>query len=174
MLYNLKKYHFIFALITLFVFSSNGFAQSKKQKKEQQKIEEYNALKKTIEEGRVVFKVTQMTPYKGSNTIVTGDGVLIEENFLHVNLPFMGNFQAGFTSNNTNIEFSTDDTIFEVIYNDKKQKIKINFEVKHKTEVFTFNMNIYRNGRTNLQVVSNLRTRMVYDGTLEATPQVSN
>ena len=54
------------------------------------------------------------------------------------------------------------------------QKIKINFEVTVRTETFNFNMSIYRNGRTSLQVVSNVRTRMSYEGTIEATPQVAN
>ncbi|MDT0553379.1 DUF4251 domain-containing protein [Urechidicola vernalis] len=169
----MKFKYLLILTITLFI-GQNSFSQSKKETKNKQKLEEYNATKKMIEDGRVVFKVANLTPYKGSNTQVVGDGVLIEENFLHVNLPFVGNFQAGYTpSNKSNIEFSTDDTIFEVIYNDNKQKIKINFEVVHKTETFTFNMAIYRNGRTNLQVVSNLRSRMVYDGIIESTPTVN-
>ena len=164
----MKIKYFLIMAIALFI-GQNSFAQSKKEAKNKQKIEEYNATKKMIEEGRIVFKVISMAPHIGSNTVVTGDGVLIEEN-----LPFLGNFQAGFTpSNDSNIEFSTDDTIFEVIYNDNKQKIKINFEVVHKTETFTFNMAIYRNGRTNLQVVSNLRTRMIYDGKIESTPTIN-
>ena len=171
----MKNYKVLLVFITLFVCGQSTFAQSKKELKKKQHLEEYEAIKTLVEEGRLVFKVTTMTPYQGSNTVVIGDGVLIEENFLHVNLPFMGNFHAGYTpSNSSNIEFSTDDTIFEVIYNDKKQKLKINFEVVHNTEVFTFNMAIYRNGRTNLQVVSNLRSRMVYDGTVESTPQIAD
>lgn len=171
----MTKNHLFILMIAFFVCGQYSFAQSKKELKNQQQLEEYAATKKLIENGRIVFKVTTMMPYQGSNTQVIGDGVLIEENFLHVSLPFIGNYQAGFTPNNdSNIEFSTDDTIFEVIYNDKKQKIKINFEVKNKTEVFSFNMSIYRNGRTNLQVVSNVRTRMSYEGTIEATPQVAD
>lgn len=162
----MKKY-IAFFLFTLMV-SSVALGQTKKEKKAAKSLKQYEEMKKVINEKAYNFQAEWATTLQGRRISLT-----VNANFMRVKndstdiyLPYFGQSSSGGVAMTTDggIEYSGLMEDYTVSFDDKKQKIVVQFNAKTKNERYQFNMTVFKGGNTIMNVNSNYRTGIKYEG----------
>lgn len=156
-------------LVVVFILvSSVVFAQSKKENKKIKKEKEYQEMKLLIEAKKLEFVGDWASPQNGQriNLIGNYNYLRIIGDSLFTYMPYYGVRTAGggAYSNSGGIKINNIMTKYEVEYNDKKQKIQLKFSASDDYETIEFFMTLYGGGSSNINVNSNSRSFISYDG----------
>jgi len=165
----MKKTLFLL-LIGLFI-SFTISAQSKKEKKEAEGLKQFNEMKDIIESGEFEFMADWATTARGRISLTSNVNFLkFSKDSINIYLPYFGSSSSGGATmtGDGGIVYSGPKTKYKMSVNDKKQKINIAFTASDKNDTFDFSLTIFKGGNTNINVNSNYRTSIKYDGQTRA------
>lgn len=162
----------ILLIATVLLFSNNIVGQSKKELKKQKQKEEYLETKKLIESGQFLFEADWATAQRGQRRSIAAEGYFlkIDGKSTSADLPFYGIAHSAPYGGAGGIEFENLGAEYEVDYNDKKNKIVIQFKAKHQSESFDVYISIFSNGSTDVRISSSNRDSMSYSGKVKEIP----
>ncbi len=147
----------------------NSYSQTKKEQRQQRKIEEYNASKALVETKHYVFSANKAIPQRGGSIDLTTNS-----NFLRVNdsiseasLPFFGQAYNIAYGGPGGIKFKGEPTGYSVKENTKKQSLEVSFRVKGDADVFDCILTINSKTSVTLSVTSQQRDHIFYYGAIE-------
>ena len=167
---------FLFLFFTLAI-SASVDAQSKKEQKKAKALEEFEATKKLVESENFEFQADWATPTSGRRVSLTTNPNFLKysKDSVDIYLPYFGQITGGGASmtGDGGIVCNGPRSKYKMTVDDKKQKIIIDFEVSNKDDTFKFNMQIYKSGSTFINVNSNFRNSISYDGKIKI-PQPEN
>ncbi|WKK66408.1 DUF4251 domain-containing protein [Lutimonas zeaxanthinifaciens] len=162
----MKKYTAL-TLIFFMIFSIS-FGQTKKEKKAAKSLKEYEQMKEVISGEAYDFQAEWATTLQGRRINLTSNAnfMRIRKDSANIYLPYFGQSSSGGVAMTTNggIEFSGLMQDYKVSYDDKKQKIVVQFNANSKNERYQFNMTVFKAGNTIMNVNSNYRTGIKYEG----------
>jgi hypothetical protein len=163
----MKKTFMYFTI--LFLTFNLSFAQTKeekKKKKEETEIKEYETIKSLIEFGTYFFTADWTTTQKGKRiNLATNFGYLkIDNENAEADLPYFGVAQVASYSTNGGIVFNNENVTYKVEFDDKKQKVIIQFNATQKSESFNLILSVFKSGSASLTISSNKRNSARYDG----------
>ncbi len=143
-------------------------AQSKKELKMEKEAQEYAEIKILINSGIYIFESDWATTQKGNriNLISNPNFLKMDHKNAIVDMPYFGISQSPSVSfsGSGGIEFDSVIKDLKVDFNDKKQKVIIKFSAQNKTENFNVTLAVFRSGNANLNIISNSRNSISYDG----------
>ena len=182
---------FMALALSLNVASSQTRAEKKALKKQEQE-ESYNITKQLIESGKYEFEATWATPLSGDISrlnLVGGNNVFIgnrvnligNSNFVRVNnkdanifLPYFGRaFRVTNNRGGSGLEFEGTLEKYNVKYNDAKHKIEIKFTTKNTKDQLRFHIEITSKGGAVINVNSNNRQSIRYEGDIKPLKEKS-
>ena len=154
---------FVFTLMNTIVF-----AQSKKELKKEQEQKEYQEIKTLIEGQNYEFEAEWATSQSGRriNLGSNSNFLRIKNDSAQIYLPYFGTLTNGAAAmtNDTGVEFSGLIENYEMTVDDKKQKISVKFNTTTKNDTFNFYLTFFRGGNTLINLNSNFRSAIKYDG----------
>jgi len=159
----------IILCLLLFLSINLSFAQTKEEKKkikEEAAKKEYETTKSLIEAGAYIFTADWITTQKGKRiSLATNPGFLkIEKENAEADLPYFGVAQVASYSTNGGIVFNEENATYKVEFDDKKQKVVIQFNATEKSEYFSIILSVFKSGNASLDISSNKRNSIGYDG----------
>lgn len=157
---------FVFIIFAL----TNATAQekSKKQLKEEAKIEKQKKIELLVNSKEFIFNVKTVIPQGGRMVEVSGEGYAVEYRSDTINsyLPFFGRgFNVGY-GGDKGLEFKMKPEKFEIEKTKKAYIVKT--EVKGENDYFSLLLSVYFDGGAYLTVNSNNRSSISYNGKIEA------
>lgn len=162
----MKKY-IILTFISLMICSV-AIGQTKKEKKAAKSLKEYEQMKEVINEKAYNFQAEWATTLQGRRINLNSNSnfLRVKNDSANIYLPYFGQSSSGGVAMTTNggIEYSGLMEDYKVSFDDKKQKIIVQFEGKSKNERYQFNMTVYKGGNTIMNINSNYRTGIKYEG----------
>ena len=155
-------------MLLAFLISFIISGQSQKEQKKEKALQEYQEMKALIESGEFDFQADWATTTQGRRISLTSNANFLKfsKDSLNIYLPYFGSSSSGGAAMTTDggIVYSGPKSKFKTSFNDKKQKIIIDFSASDKNDTYEFNMSIFRGGNTLITVNSNFRTTIKYDG----------
>lgn len=162
---------FVLLLFSIFIGTSLN-AQSKKELKKAKALEEFEATKKLVDSEDFEFQADWATTAKGKRITLTTNPNFVKygKDSVDVYLPYFGQINGGGASltGDGGIVCNGPMNKYKKSVDDKKQKIIIDFEVSNKDDTFKFNMSIFKSGNAFINVNSNFRNTISYDGKIKA------
>ncbi len=157
----------LFAVVS---FSTQVTAQSKKELKEQKAIKEYEAIKSLINSQVYVFDANWISTTRGRKiNIASGsNSIAVVKDSTKAAMQFFGEVNSIRFSGNEGVAFENIMKEYQVKFNDKKRKIYVSFAVKNKSENYNVSMIITRSGYTYVDIYSNVKRSVAYDGNITA------
>lgn len=149
------------------VSTQSVLAQDKKSKQEKKDMA-FKEMQAMIEEGQFIFVPNRAFP-QGHQSIdlTTNYGFLkFKGDKAESDMPFFGRGFQGHYGNDGGIKFKGEMTNKKIELNEKKRTISFSFEVKD-DDYFRVNMEIGYNGSTSVNVNSNKRSHISYQGNVE-------
>lgn len=144
--------------------------QSKKSIKKEQEQKEYQEMKAFIEGQKFEFEADWATSQSGRrvNLISNPNFLRIKNDSAQIYLPYFGTLTSGVAAMNNDggVEFDGLIENYEMTVDDKKQKISIKFNATTKNDTFNFYLTIFRAGNTLINLNSNFRSAIKYDGNI--------
>jgi len=164
----MKKLILILCAIT--IFSSSLIAQTKKELKEQKASEEYEAMKILVNSRVFVFDAAWISTTRGSRiNIASGsNSIAIAQDSTKAAMQFFGEVNSIRFSGNEGVEFNNIMNDYQVKFNDKKKNIIVSYRVKNKSENYNVSMTITKSGNAYVDVYSNVKRNVTYDGKVSA------
>jgi len=148
---------------------TNVFSQSKKEVKKEQEQKEYQEMVELIEGKNFDFEAAWATSQSGGRINLTNNSnfLKIRNDSADIFLPYFGTLSSGVdaVSGGGGITFSGLMDNYEMTVDDKKQKILIKFNARSNNDTFDFYFTIFRGGNSLVNVNSNYRSAIKYDGT---------
>jgi len=167
----MKKYHLLL-IFGLFISLSIS-AQSKKELKEAEAEKQYQKTKTLVESGEFTFIADWATTNRGrrNNLTTNANFIKFSKDSIDTYLPYFGSSSSGGATMTSDggIVCSGPKTKYKVSYNDKKKKIQLAFITTDNNDTFDFSMTIFKGGNSNINVNSNYRTSIKYDGKISVT-----
>ena len=161
------KKNLLLLLISLFV-GTTIYAQSKKEKKAEKALQEYEEMKELIESMEFDFQADWATTLQGRRISLTSNANFLKFNndSINIYLPYFGTSTSGGAAmtNDGGIVYSGPVNKFKMSVDDKKKKITLDFVANDKNDTFIFNMVIFKGGNTLINVISDYRSSIKYDG----------
>lgn len=161
------KNSILFLLISI-LCSTAVLSQSKKELKAEEAIKEYEAMKTLIESQNFEFEANWATSQQGRriNLGSNSNFLRIKNDSAEIYLPYFGTLTSGAAAktNDGSIEFAGIIDNYEMTLDDKKQQISVQFNATTKNDRFQFRMTIYKGGNTLVNLNSNYRSVIKYDG----------
>lgn len=158
----------IFLILIGILLSFTISAQSKKELKKEKALKEYQEMKTLIESGEFDFQADWATTTQGRRISLASNANFLKfrNDSLDIYLPYFGSSSSGGAAMTSDggIVYSGPKSKFKTSFNDKKQKIIIDFSASDKNDTYEFNMSVFRGGNTLITVNSNFRTTIKYDG----------
>jgi hypothetical protein len=163
----------LIAFIFLMIITSPIYGQSKEEKKKlkaETAAKEYDKTKELINSGVYNFQAEWATSQGGRriSLITNPNHVKIDQGEADIYLPYFGVVHvpnAGLAGEG-GIVFKGSVENYKVEFNDKKQRATIKFSAKGKNDRFDFTLAVYKSGSTNINVSSNKRSGIKYDGNI--------
>lgn len=138
-------------------------AQSRQEKKEQTE----HAVRKAIDSNHYKINADRMLPMRGnSKTLTSNYSVEIRNDSVFSYLPYFGVAYSIPYGGGKGLIFNAPLSEYNVEYH-KKGKVKVNFKVRNDEDSYTYNMTIYPNGSTSIQVQSVNRQPISFQGNME-------
>lgn len=155
-------------LIIGLVFSISLNAQSKKEQKQAKAAKEFEEMKALIESKEFDFQADWATTAQGRRISLTTNANFLKFNKDTVNiyLPYFGVATSGglaMTDDGGIIYYGTVEK-YRMSVNEKKKKIIIDFVARGKNDTYEINMSIFKGGNTLINLISNFRSSIKYDG----------
>ncbi len=155
-------------LILGLLINSSMFAQSKKEEKESKALKEFEEIKALIESKEFAFEADWATTAQGRRISLTSNTNFLKFNkdSVDIYLPYFGSSTSGGATmtGDGGIVYSGPANKFKMSVNDKKKKLIIDFEASDKNDTFVFTMDIFKGGNTLINMNSNYRSGIKYDG----------
>lgn len=156
--------------ITFVVFSlTDTLAQekSKKQLKEEQKLEKQKQIALLVESKEFVFVAERVNPQSGRSMILTSEySVEFRPDLINSFLPFIGRGFSGVGyGGDEGMKFEGKPTLFNVEKTKKGYQIKA--EVRGKSDFYSMTLSVYSDGNAYLTINSNNRSPVSYDGEIQ-------
>ena len=163
------KYIFLLLFAVTF-FSFQLSAQTKKELKEQKALKDYDAMKTVINSKVYVFDADWISTTRGRRiNIASGsNSIAVVQDSTKAAMQFFGEVNSIRFSGNEGVEFNNLMKDYKVKYNDKKKNIYVSYSVKNKSENYTISMTITRSGSAYVDVYSNVKRSVSYDGNVSA------
>lgn len=164
-----------FLMLTFIVFSfTNAIAQekTKKQIKEEAKIEKQKQVSALVDSKEFVFAPRSVTPQGRSNINLNDVSYAMEfhPDLIKSYLPFFGRAYGGIGYGGDNgMEFEGKPTVYTV--EKKKKAYVIKVEVKGERDSYSIMLSVYFEGNAYLVINSNNRSSISYDGDIKALPK---
>jgi len=160
----------ILVLIVTFFTLTNGVGQekSKKQIREEKKLEKQKQISLLVESKEFVFNVQSVIPQSGRTVMPTTQyNVEFHLDSIDSYLPYFGRGFSGIGyGGDEGMIFKGKPTIYTVEKTKKAYQIKA--EVKGKNDTFSMLLSVYFEGNAYLTINSNNRSPISYDGDIEA------
>nr|WP_315150261.1 DUF4251 domain-containing protein [uncultured Flavobacterium sp.] len=166
---NLRLVSFLILLLTFFIQTTLfGQEKTRKQLKEERKIEKQKQISILVESKEFVFAADRMNPQGGRTVNLTTDySVEFHPDLINSYLPFIG---RGFTGigygGDEGMTFQGKPTIFTIEKTKKAYQIKA--EVTGKNDTYSMMLTVSFEGNAYLTINSNNRSSISYDGEIEA------
>ncbi|MCU4176594.1 DUF4251 domain-containing protein [Carboxylicivirga sp. N1Y90] len=156
----------IFSLLLL-LSSQNAFSQ-KKQERENKKNEAFTETKTLVDSAQFIYVPNRAFPQGGQSIdLTTNYGFIkITGDNAEGDLPFFGRGFQSHYGNDGGIKFNGTMENKKVEINEKKRTITFSFEVKDKDH-YRVSMEISYNGNTSVNVTSNNRSHISYQGEID-------
>jgi len=156
---------FVFALVSIPVI-----AQSKKELKEQKAAKQYEAMKNLITSKVYVFDADWISTTRGRRiNIASGSNSLaVVQDSTKAAMQFFGEVNSIRFNENGGVVFDNIMKDYQVKFNDKKKNILVSYTVKNKSENYNVSMTITRSGSTYVDIYSNVKRNVTYDGVISA------
>lgn len=151
-------------ICVIFLFTTLPvIAQSRQEKKEQKEL----AIREAIDSNHYKINVDRMLPMRGNGKLLTSDySVEIRNDSVFSYLPYFGVAYSVPYGGGKGLIFNEPLTEYSAEYH-KKGKVKVNFKVRNDEDSYTYNMTIYPNGSTSIQVQSINRQPISFQGNME-------
>jgi hypothetical protein len=166
------KINYRLALIFMIGFTvlsfTNASAQekSKKQLKEEKKLEKQNQIALLIDSKEFIFVANRVQPQGGrSINLTSGDFAEFHPDFIKCDLPFFGRAFSGGYGNDNGMKFEGKPTVYSIEKNKKNYAIKI--EVRGTSDYYSMMLLVYFEGSATLSITSNNRSSISYDGDIK-------
>lgn len=154
-------------LVLLSFILSTGFAQekSKKQIKEEKKIEKQIQTEELMNSKKFVFKAKSAMPAAGSsvNLSNTNYNIDFKPDFIKSYLPFFGTVQNGIGPGGDN-GYKFKGKPHEFTIKKGKKNYIINVEVKEDNDLYRLSLSVNPQGSAMLSISSNHRSSISYSG----------
>ncbi len=157
-------------LLALFVLGNQALqAQESNKDKEQQKAA---AVKNMVDTKNFVFKAQSMTPMRGRNRQLTSEYDLkIFNDSLISFLPYFGRaYTAPVNPSEGGLQFTSTDFQYQATAR-KKGGWEITIQPKDHRDVRQLLLNVFESGNATLQVISNNRDPIFFNGYVAERPQ---
>lgn len=162
----------VFLTLALIVFSfSNSSAQekTKKQLKEEAKLEKQKEVELLVNSKEFVFSPRSVSPQGGRSITLTDVSYSMEfhPDLIKSYLPFFGRGYGGIGYGGDNgMDFEGKPTVYTIEKTKKAHVVKV--EVKGERDSYSIMLSVYFEGNAYLSVNSNNRSSISYDGSIEA------
>lgn len=157
------KYYFVLIVLFLSVIIS-GCSSSKSLSKEE-KAAKGVVLHKAIENRDFVIEVDRMLPLNGrSRTLTSSYSVEIKGEEVKSHLPYFGRAYSIPYGGGDGLIFESTITEYRSSFDDKGKAI-IEFKARTNDDQFVFRINIFPNGSASIDVTSNNRQSISFQGT---------
>jgi len=159
----MKKLRLFFLMGMVLLFSSQFlFAQSKQEKKEQKEKE----IKELLDRGHFTIDVDRALPMGGKALNLTSPYSLeIEGDSVMSYLPYFGRAYNIPYGGGEGLRFQGMISEYNLTY-DKKGTAKIQFRTRTDEDNYTFNVQVYKNGSSTIQVTPVNRQAITFHGEL--------
>jgi len=143
-----------------------SISQTKKEIKEQKSEKEYKALKELLNSKIYVFDADWLSTSRGRRINVAGgsNSLAIVKDSTKAAMQFFGEVTSIRFNNESGVAFNNAIQNYELKFNDKKRKATVSFNVKNDAEYYTIFMSINKNGYAFVDVYSNRKSNVTYDG----------
>jgi len=160
----------ILVLVVITTFSSSLIAQTKKELKEQKAIEYYEKIKALVNSKVFVFDAVWISTTRGRRiNIASGsNSIAVVQDSTKAAMQFFGEVNSIRFSGNEGVAFNNIMYDYQVKFNDKKKNILVSYRVKNKSENYNVSMTITKSGNTYVDVYSNVKRNVTYDGKVSA------
>jgi hypothetical protein len=167
------KLNYPLVLIFMIGFTALSFTNSraqektKKQLKEEKKLEKQNQIAVLIDSKEFVFVANRVQPQGGRSINLTSDYFAeFHPDLIKCDLPFFGRaFSAGY-GNDNGMKFEGKPSIYSIEKNKKNYAAKI--EVRGTSDSYSMILLVYFEGSATLSIISNNRSSISYDGDIKA------
>lgn len=171
------------SLIGLFILSAllvlpveNLYAQKKKSKKEK-RMEQFVETQKLIDNKKFIFVPDRAFPQGGrSIDLTTNYGYIkIMGTETEGDMPFFGRGFSVPYGGDGGIKFDKTTIKNEKLeLNEKKMRISYSFEAQGKNDTFRINMDVSYNGNASVNIISNNRSAISYNGDISVLEEKMN
>lgn len=156
--------YFYTIIAACFLFSSNSAFSQKQTKAEKQKNQQEKIYRIVIDSQHYEFIPQYAIPMSGKNRYITDFFIRISKTKIDSYLPYYGvAYQADFGSTKSPFDFTSTDFTYSVT-DRKKGGWDILIEVKDPKDSKQLRFTIFENGSASLQIISNGRQSISYDG----------
>jgi hypothetical protein len=164
-----------FVVLILLVISLPLRGQSRKEARQQKRIEAFNEVKAIINSSSYVFTARRANPQGGRTIDLTTHSsyLIVINDSVSAHLPFFGRAQsAGYSaSGGGGIKFQGTMNDYNVSENSKKPSLRIKFKVSAPGDSFDCTLEVFSKSSANLSVISQNRSHISYDGLIESYKQ---
>ncbi|MGI9530823.1 DUF4251 domain-containing protein [Lutimonas sp.] len=162
----MKKLTFLFIFSLL--LTSTMHSQSKKELKAEAAAKEFKAMNELIDSKNYEFMADWATSQGGRRVNLTTNAnfLKIKNDSADIYLPYFGTMTSGGAAMTSDggIVFSGVIDKYEKTIDEKKLKITVRFSAKTNNDQFDFFMTMYKGGNTLVNLNSNYRSGIKYDG----------
>jgi TctA family transporter len=157
----------LFILMLITVQSQGQEKKSKKQLREEKKVQQIEETKSIVESGTFVFKATNANPMRGRTINLTTEyDVKVSKDSIYSYLPYYGvAYSASYGGTDSPMIFESPAKTYSIEETKKGYRIKVT--AKNGNDNLEFNFNVTVTGSTSLTVISVNRQSISYFGTLE-------
>lgn len=159
----------LLSILLLLIFNAT-YSQNKTSKKEARKakeVEQYEQIKQLIDSRSFEFIGQGAYPQKGYRVDLTtrANFLRIEGDTVSASLPYFGRaYSGGYGTGTGGIEFNGNPNEFVVKLNEKKDNVLITIKIKGVGDFYSCMLTVHRSGNATLNVSSNNRTNISYQG----------
>lgn len=149
--------------VSVFVFTSCATVDS--SEKAERRREKAETVNKAIERRRYVIDVSMAHPLKGRSVTLASDYELevINDSVISY-LPYFGRAYSIPYGGGKGLNFTAH--ISEYLSEKKKNGTQISFKAKNDEDTYTFNIEVFESGKAIINVFSQQRDRISFDGEL--------
>jgi len=160
----------LFFLITLVIFVVNPVVSQTKEEKKAEAEKRYEAMKVLINTGAFEFVGEWAISQRGMRINLISNPTFIKMDAKNADgyLPFFGTAQVAGYGQGGAIEFNGEVENYSLVFNDKKQRAIIKFDINGKTnENFDVLITVYENLNASISVSGTYRSMMSYTGIIK-------
>tara|TARA_R110000787_G_scaffold108621_3_gene217049 strand:- start:5717 stop:6232 length:516 start_codon:yes stop_codon:yes gene_type:complete len=158
---------FMFAL-----FSTQITAQTKEEKKEQKEQKDkknYEEMKDLVNSKSFEFTAIWISTYGKRINITSGsNSIEISQDSTKAAMQYFGTVTSVNFSGAEGVKFDNKTIDYNVKFDDHKKKIIVSYSVKNKSETYNIYMSINKTGFAYVDVYSNNKNNVTYDGNIAA------